>query len=255
MKSISVGIRGTVARTASSGRHDHAEPSGCSSSSPATMASRAATPVRRRPSPTAVPPSAAGPVVTAEDAVARVDHRGASLRRHRRSRPDPDRPVQLVRGDARLGCRRLLVTMRIGWGDCEAGCIDEHTCTYAVGPTGSVTLQSDAGSPIPRMRLAVAGEWRAPPRTPVSTSPPSPARRAPSRRCHPIRHVPRIRSRTRRYSIADANGHQQDMVMTDADRTDIRGTRTWDLHRHRTRCGGVHERTRAAAGDGRGRRT
>ena len=41
------------------------------------------------------------------------------------------------------------VTFRIGWGDCPAGCIDEHTWTYEVGVDGSVTFASEAGSAVP----------------------------------------------------------------------------------------------------------
>jgi hypothetical protein len=39
--------------------------------------------------------------------------------------------------------------MRIGWGDCPAGCIDEHSWVYAVAPDGSVKLQSQGGSEVP----------------------------------------------------------------------------------------------------------
>ncbi len=41
------------------------------------------------------------------------------------------------------------VTFRVGWGDCPAGCIDEHTWTYEVGVDGSVTFVEEAGSVVP----------------------------------------------------------------------------------------------------------
>ena len=41
------------------------------------------------------------------------------------------------------------VVFRVGWGDCPAGCIDEHTWTYEVGVDGSVTFVTEAGSPVP----------------------------------------------------------------------------------------------------------
>jgi hypothetical protein len=50
---------------------------------------------------------------------------------------------------AASGVGAFLVELRIGWGDCPAGCIDEHTWTYAVAPNGGVTLQSERGPAVP----------------------------------------------------------------------------------------------------------
>ena len=152
-----------------------------------------------RPVPTAVPPSAAGPVVTAEDAVARVvieepRFTGIAAR-------DPILIGQSSWYEVKpaSGVGAFIVTMRIGWGDCEAGCIDEHTFTYAVGPSGSVALQSDAGSPIPDDAWPSPGSGEVAPDTgihvtavagptcPVEKVPPDPA-------------CARIRSEARRYS-------------------------------------------------------
>jgi hypothetical protein len=47
------------------------------------------------------------------------------------------------------GVGAFLVTMRIGWGDCPSGCIDQHVWTYAVAPDASVTLQNETGSDPP----------------------------------------------------------------------------------------------------------
>ena len=47
------------------------------------------------------------------------------------------------------GVGAYIVTITIGWGDCQAGCIDEHTWQYAVGPDGTVTLQSESGDSVP----------------------------------------------------------------------------------------------------------
>ena len=41
------------------------------------------------------------------------------------------------------------VTFRVGWGDCPAGCIDEHTWTYKVGVDGSVTFVTQTGPALP----------------------------------------------------------------------------------------------------------
>ena len=43
----------------------------------------------------------------------------------------------------------FIVGIRIGWGDCQAGCIDEHLWSYAIGPQGEVTLLSEMGPPVP----------------------------------------------------------------------------------------------------------
>jgi hypothetical protein len=40
------------------------------------------------------------------------------------------------------------VTYRVGWGDCPAGCIDEHTWTYEVSRDGTVTFLGEAGTPL-----------------------------------------------------------------------------------------------------------
>ncbi len=84
-----------------------------------------------------------------------------------------------------------VVMVRIGWGDCEAGCIDAHSWTYAVGPDGEVRVVSEAGSPVPDDawptpinttvtpitvgRTGVGGIAVAGPVCPVETNPPDPA--------------------------------------------------------------------------------
>jgi hypothetical protein len=42
------------------------------------------------------------------------------------------------------------VVFRVGWGDCPAGCIDEHTWTYDVGADGSVTFVAESGPALPQ---------------------------------------------------------------------------------------------------------
>jgi hypothetical protein len=41
------------------------------------------------------------------------------------------------------------VVFRMGWGDCPAGCIEEHRWTYRVGTNGSVELVAEGGESIP----------------------------------------------------------------------------------------------------------
>jgi hypothetical protein len=66
------------------------------------------------------------------------------------------------------------VLIRIGWGDCPAGCISEHTWTYAVGRGGGVELVSDEGDALPDA-TGVRGVVTAGPTCPVATDPPDPA--------------------------------------------------------------------------------
>ena len=66
------------------------------------------------------------------------------------------------------------VLIRIGWGDCPAGCINEHTWTYAVGRDGSVELVSEEGDALPDA-TGVRGVVTAGPTCPVVTDPPDPA--------------------------------------------------------------------------------
>jgi len=47
------------------------------------------------------------------------------------------------------GVGAFLVEITVGWGDCQAGCIDKHMWTYAVAPDGTVTLQEESGDAVP----------------------------------------------------------------------------------------------------------
>ena len=165
--------------------------------------------------PTASPvPSAAGPVVTAADAVERVIIENPRFTGIAARDPNLIGQANWYEVTPASGVGAFIVTMRIGWGDCPAGCIDEHSWTYAVGPTGSVTLQSEAGSPVPSdawpspgsgdissgtgIRItAVAG-----PVCPVEKFPPDPV-------CAPKP----VANAT--VSITDANGGDQGTFLTD----------------------------------------
>ena len=65
------------------------------------------------------------------------------------------------------------VVIRIGWGDCEAGCISEHRWTYTVGRDASVELNSEVGDPLPGVS-GVQGKATAGPTCPVERNPPDP---------------------------------------------------------------------------------
>lgn len=66
------------------------------------------------------------------------------------------------------------VLIRIGWGDCPAGCINQHRWTYAVGQDGSVELVSDEGDTMPDA-TGLRGAVTAGPTCPVVRDPPDPA--------------------------------------------------------------------------------
>jgi hypothetical protein len=81
------------------------------------------------------------------------------------------------------------IEVRVGWGDCPAGCIDEHTWTYEVATDGRVTIEADAGPPVPAeawpspagtgatggITTGIAGTVTAGPVCPVERDPPDPA--------------------------------------------------------------------------------
>jgi hypothetical protein len=66
------------------------------------------------------------------------------------------------------------VEIRVGWGDCPAGCISEHRWTYAVSSTGDVDLVEESGDPLPA-ESGVSGTVTAGPTCAVVTDPPDPS--------------------------------------------------------------------------------
>jgi hypothetical protein len=81
------------------------------------------------------------------------------------------------------GVGAFIVTIRVGWGDCEAGCIEEHTWTVAVAPDGALTILSETGQPVPADawpsplgagQTGIVGVALAGPVCPVETVPPDP---------------------------------------------------------------------------------
>lgn len=66
------------------------------------------------------------------------------------------------------------VEIRMGWGDCPAGCIDEHRWTYTVSSAGAVVLVEESGDPQPG-DSGVSGTVTAGPTCPVVTDPPDPS--------------------------------------------------------------------------------
>ena len=78
----------------------------------------------------------------------------------------------------------FVVEVRVGWGDCQAGCIDQHVWVYAVGPDGTVSTVSEKGAPVPATAwprvsatagTGIRGTATAGPVCPVEKNPPDPA--------------------------------------------------------------------------------
>ncbi|MGK2851936.1 MAG: carboxypeptidase-like regulatory domain-containing protein [Candidatus Limnocylindrales bacterium] len=163
-------------------------------------------------SPTPAPTPTQGPVVTPEDSVAAVVRREPRLTGIGPFDPDIIGQSAGYEVAAASGVGAFLVSVRVGWGDCQAGCINEHTWVYAVLPDGGVTLQSEGGDVVPpdawpspggdgRTGLAIIAT--AGPTCPVETIPPKPE-------CAP-RPVPGAE-----VVIRDAAGAEVARVMLDA---------------------------------------
>ena len=111
------------------------------------------------------------------------------------------------------GVGAFVVTIRVGWGDCQAGCIEEHSWVYAVKPDGDVSVVSEAGgavppeawpAPVAAGRTGIGGTATAGPVCPVETVPPDPG-------CAP-RPVPAAV-----VVVRDGAGSEVARVVTDAD--------------------------------------
>lgn len=132
------------------------------------------------PSPTPEPE----PVTTPEGAVAAVVRHEPRLTGIGPLDPDLIGQASWYEVTPASGVGAFLVAIRVGWGDCPAGCINEHTWVYAVQPDGTVQLQSEGGDAVPPDAWpAPGGDGRsglmlaatAGPTCPVETNPPDPA--------------------------------------------------------------------------------
>jgi hypothetical protein len=149
-------------------------------------------------------PTDSGPVTTAEQAVARVIANEPRLAGIAKRDPEMIGQASWYEVAPASGVGAFIVTVRVGWGDCQAGCIDEHTWVYAVLPDGTVNLQSDGGGQVPDTAWPAPGAGQegrtgvqvtaiAGPVCPVETVPPDPA-------CEP-KPVPNVR-----IAIVDPSG-------------------------------------------------
>jgi hypothetical protein len=94
------------------------------------------------PAPSPVP--SVGPVTTPDGAVAAIRARTPWFDGIGARNPDLIGQGSFWTADAAEGGIR--VTFEVGWGDCQAGCIDRHTWTWDVDEDGTVTWVAEDGS-------------------------------------------------------------------------------------------------------------
>ena len=151
-------------------------------STPAASAPAASAPAASTP---AASPSVGGAVAGPEDAVARVvahEPRLAGITALDTNLIGQSSWYEVAPGS---GAGEYLVSVRVGWGDCIAGCIHKHDWQYAVSADGTVTVQSETGDPVPAEVWPAASQpggetglqlvATAGPVCPVETNPPDPS--------------------------------------------------------------------------------
>lgn len=92
------------------------------------------------PSPTTV-------ILTPDEAAARVIQVVPSLEGV--AKPDPNVIGGCCFYTARSTGDGFEVVVEVGWGDCQAGCVNRHHWTFAVTGEGAVTLVGEDGAPVP----------------------------------------------------------------------------------------------------------
>ena len=111
--------------------------------SPAGSAAPSAAP------PSTAPSAAGGPVTTEEGAIAAILAKEPRFKGIAKKDPDMIGQSSWYEIKPASGVGAFVVTIYVGWGDCQAGCIDHHTWNYAVAPDASVTLLNESGSDPP----------------------------------------------------------------------------------------------------------
>jgi hypothetical protein len=101
------------------------------------------------PAPSAAPSSG---VTNADEAMAAVRARSPLF--DGIERRDPNRIGQGSWWDAPQGIDSYPIDVEVGWGDCQAGCINRHTWHWDVDHDGSIIGVSEEGPPLPDDVLA-----------------------------------------------------------------------------------------------------
>ena len=99
--------------------------------------------------PSGAPSAAGGPVTTEEQAIAAIVAKEPRFKGIGKKDPDMIGQSSWYEIKPASGVGAFVTTIYVGWGDCQAGCIDHHTWTYAVAPDGSVNLLNESGSDPP----------------------------------------------------------------------------------------------------------
>lgn len=62
---------------------------------------------------------------------------------------DPDLIGACCWADAKAVEGGYQVVFTVGWGDCQAGCINRHLWTFVVAPAGEIALIGETGPAVP----------------------------------------------------------------------------------------------------------
>ena len=125
-----------------------------------------------------------GPITTAEEAVARVIATEPRLTGIKPPATDAIGQSSSYTVAPAASGNGFEVSVRVGWGDCQAGCINEHSWVYDVARDGTVAVASEAGDPVPSDvwpspigagKTGIRGLATAGPVCPVERVPPDPA--------------------------------------------------------------------------------
>ncbi len=158
---------------------------GAAGASPTPSDTPATTPAPS-PDPSAAP--IRGPVTTPEDAVARIIAAEPRFAGIMPFRDDLIGQANWYKVSRSLANGDYQVTVRLGWGDCPAGCIEEHIWEFTVAQAdGTVNVVSETGDQVPLTswpaaatetdagRSSISGLATAGPVCPVETIPPDPS--------------------------------------------------------------------------------
>ena len=127
--------------------------SGAASVAPSASAAQASPSAAASAAPSAEPSASASsgavdlPIDTAEKAAARVGQVNTLLAGIKAK--DPDAVGQPHYWEATRVPGGWQLEFHVGWGDCPAGCIDEHVWTYEVRNDGAAVLVKETGDRIP----------------------------------------------------------------------------------------------------------
>ncbi|HEV8697949.1 MAG TPA: hypothetical protein VGQ89_09665 [Candidatus Limnocylindrales bacterium] len=94
-------------------------------------------------------PTGRGPITSEEDAITRVIEHEPRFAGITKRDPEMIGQASWYEVAPASGVGAFTVTIRVGWGDCPAGCIEEHRWVYSVAPDGAVTLRSEGGTDVP----------------------------------------------------------------------------------------------------------